>query len=239
MISPLLRTIRSALTVSAFALAATTAPAYAQVISLPDNELPTAGFGKGATTTFGQTFTAPTGFSFLQTFSFWLSNDPGLTTNSSSLLFQAYVMEWDSFNGHAVGPVLYTSGVQSGPTANSQRYNFDVTSIGLNPIAQYVAFLSASTQLSNIVPSDATAAMETSFLGTYTGGQFVFTTNGADFSSLSTDPWKFTGMPEYQSRFEATFSDAAVSVVPEPSSLMLLALGVLTVLLVVAKRKRA
>ncbi|MBC8087250.1 MAG: PEP-CTERM sorting domain-containing protein [Phycisphaerae bacterium] len=234
MISKLRRTLLPALTLVAFAAVS----ASAQTISLPDNDSPTFGLGKGnATTTFGQTFTTPTGFNFLQSFSFWLSDDASLgATNPGDLLFQAYVMQWDAANGHATGPVLYTSAVQSGPSAFSQRYNFAATNTALNGSAQYVAFLSASEQLSNIPGTDASAVMETSLLGTYTGGQFVYTSNGANFGLLSTDPWEFTGFPEYQTHFEATFSNAAVSVVPEPASLLLLVSGAL--MLFAIKRKR-
>lgn len=234
MIANLRRSLVLALTTAALAFVPISATA--QTLSLPDSDLPTSGFGKGATPTFGQTFTAPA--AYLQSFSFWLSNDPGLTANPGSLLFQAYVMRWDATNGYTTGPVLYTSAVQTGPTAFSSRYNFAATNVLLNPSMQYVAFLSASSQLANIGATDANAVMETSFLGTYTGGQFVFTDNGANLATLSTTPWDFTGLPEYQSHFEATFTSAAVSVVPEPSSLMLLLSGAMAVLVVAMKKKR-
>jgi len=236
MISLLRRTLLPFVT--AVALAA--ASASAQTISLPENDSPTFGFGKGnATTTFGQTFTTPTGFNFLQSFSFWLSDDVGLgATNPGNLLFQAYVMQWDGANGYATGPVLYTSSIQTGPTALSQRYTFAATNTAVSANTQYVAFVSASSQLSNILGTDASAVLESSLLGTYTGGQFVYTNNGGDFGALSMSPWEFTGFPEYQTHFEATFSNAAVSLVPEPSSLVLLAGGLVTVMLLTLKRKR-
>lgn len=233
-----LRRTYKAATIALTALALATSTASAQTLSLPDNEIPTWGLGKGATATMGQTFFAPTGFSVLQSFSFWLSNDPGLAINPTALTFQAFVMQWDAANGHATGPVLYTSAAQSGPTAFSQRYNFAATNTALDPSLQYVAFLSASPFLGSITPTDANAVLETSLLGTYTGGAFVFFDNGSDFSALATTPWDYTGDPSYQSHFEATFTDAAVSLVPEPSSIALLVSGLAAILIVAVKRKR-
>ena len=235
------RSVRA--TIAVFSIAAAASVAGAQSINLPDNETPTFYFGKGgASATYGQTFTAPTGGNFLQTFSFWLGDDPqGLgTTNAPSLLFQAYVMQWDAANGHATGPVLYSSSVYGGPTSLSQRYDFASPNVAVSAGTQYVAFLSASNSFGNIVPTDATALMETSLLGTYTGGAFVFTDNGSDFNSLSTNPWDFTGFgPDYQAHFAADFSANAVSVVPEPSSLVLLVAGLSTLMVLAVRKKRA
>lgn len=231
------RTYKAAtLAIAAFTLSASSVSA--QTLSLPDNDTPTWGLGKGATATMGQTFFAPTGYSVLQSFSFWLSNDPGLALNPTALSFQAFVMQWDAANGHATGPVLYTSAAQSGPTAFSQRYNFVATNTLLDPSLQYVAFLSASPFLGNITPTDANAVLETSLLGTYTGGGFVFFDNGTDFAALSNTTWDYTGDPSYQTRFEAKFTNAAVSVVPEPSSIALLVSGLAAILVVAVKRKR-
>lgn len=212
----------------------------AQTISLPNNDAPTGPFGKSSTATYGQTFMAPVGFNVLQNFSFWLSNDPGLgTSNPSSLSFRAYVMQWDAINGHAVGPALYSSAVQSGPSTFSQRYDFAATNTLLNASVNYVAFLSASGLFASIGPAVATAGVESSLTGTYTGGQFVYTDNGDSFGKLTTDAWDFAGgLPEYQAHFNASFSRAAITAVPEPSSLILLVTGVSALLIVVARKKR-
>lgn len=232
------RILRHSISV-AFAALSMSASASAQSINLSGNETPSGPFGKGVPATFGQTFVAPTNGNFLQSFSFWLSDDPqGMqNTNASSLLFQAYVMQWDAANGHATGPALYTSAVYSGPTLFSQRYDFVTTNLNMIVGTQYVAFLSASSQLSNIAPTDASTAIETSLNGTYTDGSFVYADNGSDFNALSTDPWFFAGIPEYQTHFAAEFSANAVSIVPEPSSLVLLVTG-LSALMVLAVRKK-
>lgn len=236
------RTLRRAVAASVTLLALAAAPTFvsAQSINLTGNETPSGPFGKGAPATFGQTFTAPTGANFLQTFSFWLSDDPQGTgnANASSMLFQAYVMQWDAANGYATGPVLFTSTVYGGPALFSQRYDFLTTNLSVTAGTQYVAILSSSAQLSNIVGSVANAAVETSLSGTYTDGSFVYADNGSDFSALSTTPWDFTGFaPDYQAHFAADFSANAVSVVPEPSSLVLLVVG-LSALTVLAVRKK-
>lgn len=214
--------------------------AGAQAISLPNNDAPSAPFGKSSTATYGQTFTAPNGFNYLQNFSFWLTNDLAMgLSNPSSLKFRAYVMQWDANNGHAIGPVLYSSTIQSGPTAFSQRYDFASTNTLLNGSAQYVAFLSASGLFGSIAPANATAGMESSLAGTYTGGQFVFTDNGDNFGLLTSNTWDLAGdLPEYQAHFNANFTSATVAIVPEPSSLMLLVTGFSALLVVAVKRKR-
>ena len=212
----------------------------AQTINLPSNDATTGPFGKSATATYGQTFIAPVGFNFLQNFSFWLSNDPAnQAVNSSSLKFRAYVMQWDASAGNAVGSALYTSSIQSGPSASSQRYDFASANTLLNGNFQYVAFLSASGLFGSITVAEAKAGVEASLSGTYTGGQFVFTDNGDSFGKLTTDPWDFAGgLPEYQAHFTANFSRAAITAVPEPSSLILLVSGLSALLVMVARKKR-
>ena len=236
--SPRVRRSISA-TIAAVMLAATASSA--QTISLSGNDAPTAPFGKSFTATYGQTFTAPIGFNFLQNFSFWLTNDASLgISNPSSLRFRAYVMGWDVINGRALGPVLYTSTMQSGPTALSQRYDFAATNTALSGSSQYVAFLSASGLFGTIGVAEATAGVEASLLGTYTGGQFVFTDNGDSFGKLTTDAWDFaSGLPEYQAHFAASFSRTAITAVPEPSSLVLLVAGLSATFFAGVRRKRA
>ena len=234
------RLMKRTLAAAVAALMIVSAVGHAQTINLPNNDSPTGPFGKTSTATYGQTFTTPTGFSFLQTFSFWLTNDAGLgAANSSSLTFKAYVMAWDAGNGRATGPVLYSSAVQSGPTLFSQRYDFASPNTLVNGGGQYVAFLSASGLFGSIPVAEATAGVESSFNGTYAGGQFVFADNGDNFGALSSQEWLLAGgFPEYQAHFNAVFSQTAVSVVPEPSSLVLLVAGLSSLLVLAVRKKR-
>lgn len=64
-------------------------------------------FGHGsATMTYGQTFTVPEGPEELESFSLAM-NLP------ATAVFRVVVQAWDNTNGHATGPVLYTSGPMS------------------------------------------------------------------------------------------------------------------------------
>lgn len=215
---------------------ATPATSAAQTLDLSQNELTISPFGKASTATYGQTFMTAGGFNTLQNFSFWL-NDGFDSQNAADVRFKAYIMQWDATNGHATGPVLYSSGLQSGPSGASQRYDFITGPLLLNGGSQYVAFLSASGLFASM-PATATTEMEITVEGTYTGGQFVYADNGDDFDALSSTEWDFwNNTPELQTHFFAEFS-GDVSVVPEPSTVLLLAIGLSAMLVVAMKKKR-
>ena len=195
----------------ATALLMKSTPVEAQTINLMRGGDPTAGV-LGIFPTAGQTFTVPTGYSFLQSFSLWLSNDPSLTFQTDELSFRAYIAPW---TGTSAGAPIYQSATFTG--VNSQAYP-QVSSLNLNVTAgnQYVAFVSSAGLPSN---PDAYAAIEMS-LASYAGGEFVFT--DGDF----TQPWFEDGSSELgNAQFSATFSAAAITAVPEPSTLILLAFG--------------
>lgn len=228
-----------AATIAALTLA--TSSVGAQAISIPGDGTPFGPFGKGIdATTIGQTFITPTGLNYLQSFSFWLSDDTGIdNSNPSSLLFRGYLMQWDATNGRATGPVLFSSAVNAGPTAASQRYDFNATNTLLETGVQYVAFLSSTGLMSSIGADMAIANLEGTSTGTYADGGAVFAYNGDDFDVLSSEEWGYTGfIPGYQARFDAAFTASAVSVVPEPSTYLLMFTGLSAVLLVAMKRKR-
>lgn len=222
--------------IAAVGLAALPALASAQVINLTQNDSPISPFGNTNTATYGQTFTTEGGFNTLNTFSFWLSATDSY--NAEGLLFKAYVMQWDAASGHATGPVLYSSALYAGSALASQRYDFNTGNLLLTGGAQYVAFLSASGFFASMPPDGALVSMEGTLSGSYTGGQFVYSNNGDDFSILTTQEWDLSGNAEFfQTRFYAEFS-GDVAVVPEPSTVLLMFSGLSAVLLVARKRKR-
>ena len=184
----------------------------AQSIGVPRGGDPTTGI-LGSIPTVGQTFTVPTGYSFLQSFSLWLSNDPTLTFNAGEIMFRAYIAPW---TGTAAGAPLYQSAIFTG--VNSQAYpGANSLNLSVTPGTQYVAFVSSTGLPSN---PDAYAAIETS-AESYAGGAFVFT----DGSYL--DPWFENGSSALGSvQFSASFSTSAITTVPEPSTMALLVLGI-------------
>ena len=214
--------------------------------SFDPSELLAAGpFGKAADPTqasvaIGQTFMRPVGSTcaltcYLQGFSFQLGNDPGFTTSAASLKFRAYIATWD---GTKAGAVLYSSGIFDGPTLASQAYMFASPGIAIATGTQYVAFLSAVGLFGTIGVPDATALMET-VLGAnheYAGGAFVYTNTGTTLANLSSTAWDYTGDSQWQTRFTATF---ATSVVPEPSSMVLFAVGGAMLVFLVRRTRNA
>jgi PEP-CTERM motif len=244
----MLRCARVAMSLSLLALSPIVLHAQATTLDLP-NPSPvdpasyflSGPFGKSsaaypASLAVGQTFTVPIGYSFLQSFSFWLADDAGLTINGAALQFRGYVAEWD---GAKAGNVLFTSGVMYGQQCASvqQACSFQSPNVTVAGGQQYVAFLSAVGLFGDIAETEASLAINTVFdpAFAYAGGAFVSTNTGASLSDLSSTDWENTGTSEYQSQFSATFT---TNVVPEPSSLLLMAVGAAG-LLVVARRRRA
>ncbi len=188
--------------------------------------------GGGYLPVFGQTFLAAG--PFLNSFSFWLSNEPEdefggtLTPNADQLTFQAYVAQW---NGSAiVGPLLFSSPAQAGPTAVSQRYTFNTGALAVNAGTSYIAFV--------LVPDLGLMSASAAFEGsgdTSAQGEFVlgFTNDLNALTSGDSNEWSGTGS---QLRFKATFSQSAT--VPEPSTGALMG-GAVVLLVAAARRRRA
>lgn len=183
-------------------------------------------FGEPNTATMGQTFTAPAGDVFLNSFSFWLqdSTQPG---NPNPVDFAAYVMGWNGTR--ATGSILYQSAAQvttnNGGAGGFAQFTFSTGGILLTPGTQYVAFLSAS----NFFDGDQNG-VTMGWVGdgtAYPGGDFVFANNGGDFGSLSTDPSAWDGSRIGDAAFQASFGP---EVVPEPATWIAAALALVGVI---------
>lgn len=176
-------------------------------------------FGLPYTATYGQTITAPVADPILTSFSFEM-NLP------ASDVFQTYVFAWDG--AEASGTALYTSAVTSTAGTGFQEVTFNTGNLALNPGSSYVLFASVSQD-----PSSGTGALgQPGNSDVYSGGQFVYLSNGTDASLWTTSPWTqgYLGTGG-DLAFKATFSP-----VPEPSVLTLAGLGGLGLFLLLRRK---
>jgi hypothetical protein len=233
-------TVRSYLAFTVLLAAPVSAQTTIETISFWDGLMQVQPFGKPNTATYGQTFVAPASDNVLNSFSFFLRDLGG----GADLEFQGYVAAFDPTIGvsRIVGSTLFESAVRSGPstTASFTRYDFDVGGLALTPGSTYVAFLSTSGHFGAIPLDDAIASwgqIQTAVIDPYVNGHFVFNNNGDDFSQLSTVPWiSFDGA---DLAFELQFTGGAEpSVVPEPSTVLLMGTGMGILLLGVVRRRR-
>jgi hypothetical protein len=188
--------------------------------------------GTPNTQTYGQTITTPTD-NILTSFSFWLGRTSTNFPDPSdvSLSFMAYVYQWNSGASMATGPALYTSGVythNATPATPFTEYAFYTGGLSLIPGSTYALFLSTSG-----LAGDGHIMWEAATGDDYTGGSFIFHNNGEDKSLWTTDPWAAGFASDLH--FEATF---AGSTVPEPSTWLMLATGLLGLGGVAVRRRR-
>lgn len=216
--------MRTTILAASLMLAAVPLAAQSSISIAPTGD-PLNGFGKPSIATFGQTFTAPTTGSLLQGFQFYLANDVEDGGNGGFLNFRGYIMAWDAANGHATGPVLFSSAARTGNPLDTYSTAFSMFGIPggvtLNPGGAYVAFLSASGLTPTGNPDFALENMEAG--AAYAGGQWVYNDNGDDSASLSTTTWN-NADGDQDAAFSAQFAQAAVTT-PEPSEFVLLASG--------------
>lgn len=189
------------------------------VISTTGGGAPITPFGKPDAQTFGQTFTSPVN-NVLQGFTFYMTPAP-------SLFFRAYVFAWDQVLGRATGPALYTSAPIIGPGPIQPGFlpvNIFTGSLILNPFSPYVAFLSSSGQ--NTAGEIALqSSWESPGTDQYSGGAFVYLNNGENTGAFTTQTWS-TNRQGVGSDVRFTLFFAQV---PEPSSLVLVGLGLVSV----------
>lgn len=172
-------------------------------------------FGVSTTTTYGQTFVAPTD-NVLQRFSFSLK-----PRNGATLSMRAYVSEWTGSllgggGGGAVGDPLFVSDSSIVIQDNGGYQSVTVPTNGtiLTPQGHYVAFLTVSN------PSDYSASsgvsdwaiIRGSRAANSGGGGFVFFNNGAASNLLHSQRW------DNHSDFGDLAWRAEFTAVPEPST---------------------
>ena len=179
-------------------------------------------FGQDGTSTYGQTFLAPTnGDTQLDAFSFWLGASSGIN-------MRGYVFAWDDALERATGPALFTGNTFAGPSgAGFHRVDVSTGGVSLVGGTRYVALLSTA----GIAGSGMTDWELSAAGNSYADGAFVYF-NTPTLSSLTTDTWD-GGSGNYSGtgsdvRFEMTFN-ASSNVVPEPGTWALLATGLVAV----------
>lgn len=166
-------------------------------------------FGEPNTATYGQTITTNATDVYLQDFSFLIR-----TVSTAPTDFQAYVMQWDSVNSRATGPVLFQSAAYSNPQSNLFVEIPVPTGLMLMPNTEYVLFFNASLQFDGNMDETQFATVG----DVYSGGAFVFSNNGSDFGSLTTNSWTTGWIGSGDLAFKA-------NLVPEPASWMILGSG--------------
>lgn len=185
----------------------------------------TSTFGEGATTTYGQTFRAPTGMPVLESFSFFLDDREELP---ELIEFAAYVMEWSAgatllSPSMATGPVMYESGsrttTNNGGADGMEQISFSTSGLLLDPAKQYVAFLDVTNYLDGVNDGIIMGTLPLGF-DAYSYGYFtIVNAPGNDFSLLTMTGWSvFDG---FRSSHQDAAFIASFSAVPVPPAVRL------------------
>lgn len=191
-------------------------------------------------TAIAQTFFAPPGASYLQSFTFFLSS----FANGGALKLNASVYAFSI--DHLIGAALFTSPFVNG---SDNEAGFDSRTVGgdpaaplnilLSPGATYALVLSAFDGNAS-TPDPSTVLVGATSDDTYGGANSaLFVSLGPDKASLFGDG-AFISDPSFGSdvAFSATFTNAALVATPEPATWMLMATGLVGVGVFTKRRRR-
>ncbi len=195
--------------------------------------------GINASATFGETFVAPDNDDYLQSFTFYLKGDQQL---QPTITYQADVFAWkNQLRGGrspqgAIGAALFTiTDLKFTDNGTFQPVSIDTGGTKLTPGDGYVVLFTTSdpTSVADNAGTDPIFLFgdtQLAHVANDGGGGAAFD-NNASYASLNAQSWD-DGTDEGDLAWKAVFT----ATVPEPSSLILIAIGGSTLLLVARKR---
>jgi hypothetical protein len=182
-------------------------------------------FGYPDTSTYGETFTAPSnGDHFLNSFSLYMAGP----YTSGDIVMGAYIATWD---GTKAGTLLWSSGMIDYPNTGNAQLDFNTGGLNLTGGGSYIVFLSVS----EFYGQSSGQSYISGGNGSCPGCAFAYFNNGGNFGELFTNSWDGSGLqPDFA--FTANFSSSGGQV-PEPGTLALLGTGLITAVGVVRRRR--